>query len=107
MLQAVLQTGLRRSLRPAVGNAQYAGTLIISRGMAEGATGSGASRAGGVASGDAYTKREKANEDFYVKEKEREKLLGLRKKLEQQRAHLAELDKHIEELTKDQGGEHN
>ena len=43
------------------------------RTMAEGATGSGASRAGGIAHGDAYTKREKANEDFYVKEKEREK----------------------------------
>ncbi|KAI9842128.1 MAG: hypothetical protein M1838_003259 [Thelocarpon superellum] len=44
---------------------------------------------------DAYTKREKANEDFYVKEKEKEKLLALRKKIETQRAHLNELDKHL------------
>lgn len=43
------------------------------RSMSEGATGSGASRAGGIAKGDAYTKREKANEDFYVREKEKEK----------------------------------
>ncbi|KAI9817236.1 MAG: hypothetical protein M1827_001349 [Pycnora praestabilis] len=73
------------------------------RGMAEGST--GGSRAGGEASGDAFTKREKANEDFYVKQKEKEKLLLLKKKLQEQRAHLDELDKHIEDLTKEQGGE--
>lgn len=35
------------------------------------------------------------------------RLLALRKKIETQRAHLNELDKHLEELTKEQGGEHN
>ncbi|KAI9823365.1 MAG: hypothetical protein M1826_007776 [Phylliscum demangeonii] len=75
--------------------------------MAEGATGSGASRSGGMAQGDSFTRREQANEDMYVKEQEKEKLRALKEKLNQQRAHLDELDKHIDELTKEQGGEHN
>ncbi|KAI9749927.1 MAG: hypothetical protein M4579_006679 [Chaenotheca gracillima] len=75
--------------------------------MAEGSTGSGSSRPGGVASGDAFTKREKAGEDKYVKDQERQKLAMLREKLKQQRAHLDELDKHIEEMGKEGGGEQN
>jgi len=73
----------------------------------EGATGSGFSRPTGAAGGDSFTKREKATEDYYIRQKEREKLLELKKKLNQQRAHLDELDAHIEELTKNQGGEQN
>lgn len=38
--------------------------------MAEGATGSGASRPGGVAQGDAFSKKEKAEEDRYMREQE-------------------------------------
>ncbi|MCJ1362312.1 hypothetical protein MMC16_001415 [Acarospora aff. strigata] len=71
--------------------------------MAAGDT--GAARSGGEAAGDAFSKREKANEDYYVKQKEREKLMLLREKLKQQRQHLDELEKHIDEVTKDQGGE--
>lgn len=40
------------------------------RTMAEGDTGSGASRAGGMAQGDAFSKREKANEDQYMRQQE-------------------------------------
>lgn len=42
-----------------------------------------------------------------MKQKEQEKLTMLRQKLKEQRAHLDELDKHIEDMTRDQGGEHN
>ncbi|KAE8314164.1 hypothetical protein BDV41DRAFT_576006 [Aspergillus transmontanensis] len=59
------------------------------------------------ASSDQFVKREAAQENLYIHEKEREKLLALRNKVKEQRKHLDELDKHIEELTKSQGGEQN
>ena len=71
----------------------------------KGATGSGFSRPTGEAGGDSFTKREKAAEDYYIRQKEKEKLLQLREKLRQQRAHFDELDAHIEELIRNQGGE--
>ncbi|KUL88414.1 hypothetical protein ZTR_05469 [Talaromyces verruculosus] len=73
--------------------------------MGEGDT--GAPRAGGVAAGDSFTKREAAQENLYVKEKELQKLRELKAKLKEQRKHLDELDKHIDDLTKEQGGEQN
>ncbi|OKL56504.1 hypothetical protein UA08_08325 [Talaromyces atroroseus] len=73
--------------------------------MGEGDT--GAPRAGGVLSGDQFTRREAAQENRYVKEKELEKLRHLKQKLSEQRKHLDELDKHIDALTKEQGGEQN
>jgi len=73
----------------------------------EGATGSGFSRPTGEQGGDSFTKREKAAEDYYIRQKEKEKLLAIKEKLKQQRAHLDELDAHLEELTRNQGGEHN
>jgi len=73
----------------------------------EGATGSGFSRAGGEASGDSFTKREKAAEDLYMRQQEKQKLRELKEKLQQQRKHLDDLDRHLEEFTKDQGGEKN
>ncbi|KAF3061450.1 ATPase inhibitor, mitochondrial [Daldinia childiae] len=57
--------------------------------------------------GDAFQKREKANEDYSIRQREKEKLLELRKKLREQQDHLQKLSDHIDELTKDQGGEHN
>ncbi|KAK7951515.1 mitochondrial ATPase inhibitor- IATP-domain-containing protein [Apiospora aurea] len=71
--------------------------------MGEGDT--GAPRLGG--SNDPFVKREKANEDFSIKRREKEKLLELKKKLAQQREHLKQLSDHIDELTREQGGEHN
>ncbi|KAI9882395.1 MAG: hypothetical protein M1823_005859 [Watsoniomyces obsoletus] len=100
----MLRTGFRLSPRAPIARLAF---VNQTRSMAEGATGSGAARPGGLAQGDAYTRREKANEDFYVREKEREKLKLLKEKLKAQRAHLDELDKHIDEMTRDQGGEHN
>lgn len=52
---------------------------IAARRMAGGDT--GATRSGGAAAGDAFTKREKANEDFYVRDQEKQKLEQLKKKI--------------------------
>jgi len=57
--------------------------------------------------GDAFQKRERANEDYAIKQREKEKLLDLKKKLAEQQAHLKQLSDHIDEITKEQGGEHN
>ncbi|PYH40910.1 uncharacterized protein BP01DRAFT_395520 [Aspergillus saccharolyticus JOP 1030-1] len=67
----------------------------------------GAPRSGGVQSGDAFTKREAAQEARYIHEKELEKLQKLRQSIKEQREHLDKLDQHIDELTKNQGGEQN
>ncbi|KAI9719276.1 MAG: hypothetical protein M1812_003606 [Candelaria pacifica] len=66
----------------------------------------GGTRSGGEAASDAFQKREKAGEDFYVKRQEKEKLLALKDKLRQQKAHLDDLDKHIDDLTQEIGGDH-
>jgi len=73
--------------------------------MAGGDTGS--TRSGGISQGDAFTKREKANEDYTIKMREKEKLLELKKKLAEQHEHLKKLEDHIDELSKTQGGEQN
>ncbi|KAL5614386.1 hypothetical protein BROUX41_004492 [Berkeleyomyces rouxiae] len=51
--------------------------------------------------GDAFQRREKANEDFTIRQRENEKLLALKKKLKEQQAHLKELSDHIDEMTKE------
>ncbi|KAL4890822.1 mitochondrial ATPase inhibitor, IATP-domain-containing protein [Aspergillus ambiguus] len=73
--------------------------------MSEGDT--GAPRSGGSAQADAFTRREEAQENFYIRQREKEKLLSLRKKITEQRKHLDELDKHLAELQQGQGGEQN
>ncbi|RAK92326.1 hypothetical protein BO79DRAFT_207438 [Aspergillus costaricaensis CBS 115574] len=72
-----------------------------------GAGDTGAPRPGGSQHADSFTKREAAQENLYVHEKEMEKLRALKAKLNEQRKHLDELDKHIDEFTKNQGGEQN
>ncbi|KAI9876876.1 MAG: hypothetical protein M1830_005419 [Pleopsidium flavum] len=44
---------------------------------------------------DAFNKREKADENYYIKKMEKEKLMALKEKLQQQRKHLTELEKHM------------
>ncbi|KAF1955343.1 hypothetical protein CC80DRAFT_415755 [Byssothecium circinans] len=65
------------------------------RAMTAGDTGSGTSRAGGIRSGDAFTKREAAAEELYIKQEERNKLLAIRQRLMQQQQHIEELAKHM------------
>lgn len=62
----------------------------------------GAPRAGGAASGDAFTKREAADENLYVRKHEAEKLAALKKKISDQEAALAKDRKEAEELGKKQ-----
>lgn len=57
--------------------------------------------------GDAFQRRERANEDYAIRQREKERLLELKKKLHEQQAHLKQLSDHIDEITKEQGGEHN
>ncbi|KAI9904708.1 hypothetical protein N3K66_001237 [Trichothecium roseum] len=73
------------------------------RTMTEGDT--GAPRAYG--GGDAFQRREQANENYTIRQREKEKLLDLKQKLAEQQQHLDRLSKHIDEVTKDQGGEQN
>lgn len=75
--------------------------------MAGGDTGSGSSRPSGERAGDAFTRREAASEELYIRQEEKAKLMAIREKLAAQKKHIEELDRHIQDLTKDHGGEHN
>lgn len=44
---------------------------------------------------DAFQRREKANEDYTIRQREKEKLLELKKKLVEQQQHLDRLSKHM------------
>ena len=44
---------------------------------------------------DAFQKREKASEDYAIRAREKEKLLELKKKLEEQKEHLNKLSAHM------------
>lgn len=64
--------------------------------MAAGDTGS--TRPGGVASGDAFSKREKGMEDYAIRERERAKIQELLKKIEHEEDQLTKLKSHIQEV---------
>jgi small-conductance mechanosensitive channel len=51
---------------------------------------------------DAWQKRETAQENLYMYEREKEKLEALKKKIQEQREHLNELDKHLDQFTKNE-----
>ncbi|OAA33745.1 ATPase inhibitor, IATP, mitochondria [Moelleriella libera RCEF 2490] len=74
------------------------------RAMAEGDTGAPPKTGG---QGDAFQRRERASEDYAIRQREKEKLLELKQKLAEQQAHLRRLSEHIDDITKDQGGEKN
>ncbi|KAJ9139182.1 hypothetical protein NKR23_g8035 [Pleurostoma richardsiae] len=76
---------------------------VTARAMAEGDTGAPPK----TGQADAFQKRERAAEDFAIRQREKEKLLELKKKLAEQQAHLKQLSDHIDEITREQGGEHN
>lgn len=44
---------------------------------------------------DAFQRREKANEDYAIRQREKEKLLELRQKLKEQQQHLERLAQHM------------
>lgn len=44
---------------------------------------------------DAFTKREQADENYYVRQKEMEKLQALKQKIAEHQKQLDEMDKHV------------
>jgi len=69
-----------------------------------GETGSGTSRAGGERAADAFTKRESAQEELWVREEEKRKLTELRSKLEAQEKHIKDLKTSIDGMMKKEYG---
>lgn len=89
-----------RAARPLCNTPQVARFSVAARRMAGGDA--GAPRSGGAASGDAFTKREEASENLYVKRHEKEKLEALRAKIQKNESDLAADKATIEKLEKDQ-----
>ncbi|KAK9452282.1 ATPase [Limtongia smithiae] len=58
----------------------------------------GSVRPGGEKSSDSFQKREKAQEDFYVRQVEKQKIEALREAIKKQREHLDELATHLDSL---------
>ena len=56
---------------------------------------------------DVWSDREQIQEAFFVRQRELEKLKAFKDKLAKKGQHFDDLDVHIKELTKEQGGEHN
>ncbi|KAK0361340.1 ATPase inhibitor [Friedmanniomyces endolithicus] len=71
---------------------------LAARRMAEGDA--GATRSGGAAQGDAFTKREQASEDYYVRQQEKDKLAKLKQKIADQEAQLAKDREEAEGMVK-------
>ncbi|EAT81343.1 hypothetical protein HBI56_107650 [Parastagonospora nodorum] len=94
----MLRTSIIKSVRFVAAPRYFS---VAARRMAEGATGSGASRPTGSAGGDAFTKREAASEELYIRQEEKAKLLAIKEKLRQQRQHIEDLDKHIDDVIKE------
>jgi len=88
---------LRTLLLPATRLSTRRTFSLVARKQAEGD--SGAPRAGGAAQGDAFTKREQASEDYYVRQQEREKLEALKRKVADSEAQLAKDRKEVEEMS--------
>ncbi|CAM9013325.1 unnamed protein product [Wickerhamomyces anomalus] len=61
------------------------------RAYTEGATGSNRPES----SGDSFTKREKANEDYYVRKHEQEQLTALKESLKKQKENIADLEEKM------------
>ncbi|KAF1851469.1 uncharacterized protein K460DRAFT_35244 [Cucurbitaria berberidis CBS 394.84] len=93
----MLRTSIIKSAR-AFAAPRYFSTSTLR--MTAGATGSASSRPTGSAGGDAFTKRESAAEELYIRQEEKAKLFAIKQKLQRQREHLEELDKHIDDVIK-------
>ncbi|MCJ1224737.1 hypothetical protein MMC12_001382 [Toensbergia leucococca] len=93
MLRQTLSQGTKSIFRNTIATRSLSSTAVRMAGD-EGAT--GGIRSGGAAQGDAFSKREKAGEDMYVREQEMQKLRTLKKNIEDQKKHLEELDKNVD-----------
>ncbi|ROW18124.1 hypothetical protein VPNG_00154 [Cytospora leucostoma] len=84
----MLRQSITKLARPATSRA----FSVSTRAMAAGDTGAPPK---GLGQADAFQKREKANEDYTIRQREKEKLLELKKKLAEQQAHLKQLSDHM------------
>lgn len=75
-----------RAARPLTNTTQIARFSVVARRAASGDA--GAPRSGGAAQGDAFTKREEASENYYVRQHEKEKAEALKAKIKQGEADL-------------------
>ncbi|CAO2657961.1 Nn.00g072210.m01.CDS01 [Neocucurbitaria sp. VM-36] len=98
----MLRTSIIKSAR-ALAAPRYFSTSTLR--MTAGATGSAASRATGSQGGDSWTKRETAAEELYIRQEEKAKLLALKEKVKAQRAHLDDLEKHIDDVVNEHSGQ--
>ncbi|KKY19818.1 putative mitochondrial atpase iatp family protein [Diplodia seriata] len=98
----MLRTTITRALRTPAAARPFSTSI---RAMAAGDT--GGIRSGGEKAADTWNKREAANEELYIRQEEKRKLMALKDKLKKQREHIDELERHIDDLTKTQGGEQN
>merc|ERR1712137_169080 len=94
----MLRTSIIKSARSIAAPRYFSASALR---MAEGATGSGSSRPTGTAGGDAFTKREAASEELYIRQEEKAKLMGIKEKLRMQRQHMDDLDKHIDDVIRE------
>ncbi|KAI0396068.1 mitochondrial ATPase inhibitor, IATP-domain-containing protein [Xylariaceae sp. FL0594] len=78
-----------RGLATPVSRRAFSTTL---RAMSAGDTGAPPKTGG---QGDAFQRREKANEDYAIRQREKEKLIELRKRIHEQQGHLQKLSDHM------------
>ena len=83
-----LAPATRRTLPPLISRTTLRTLTTSPRLLAEGDV--GATRAGGTAHGDAFTKREKAAEDMWIRDREKNVIAVLRDKIARQEAMLEE-----------------
>ncbi|KAL2757616.1 hypothetical protein ACRALDRAFT_1068158 [Sodiomyces alcalophilus JCM 7366] len=95
---------VKAAVRQPLNIASRATFTTTARVMAAGDTGA-PPKTGGP--GDAFQRRERASEEFAIRQREKEKLQEMKKKISEQQAHLQKLSDHIDEITRDQGGEKN
>ncbi|KAJ0325209.1 hypothetical protein Brms1b_000512 [Colletotrichum noveboracense] len=88
----MLRVAATKAAARSVTLASRAAFTTTSRAMSEGDTGAPPKMGG---QGDAFQRREKAAEDMAIRQREREKLLELKKKLAEQQAHLQQLSDHM------------
>ncbi|KAL9132233.1 MAG: hypothetical protein Q9217_000037 [Psora testacea] len=88
----MLRTSLIQAIKP---NLRISTRTITTSAIKMGEGDTGAPRSGGSTQGDAFTKREQANEDYHIRQREIEKLQQLKEKIAGHQRHLAELDKNV------------
>ncbi|KAL2165112.1 hypothetical protein VTH06DRAFT_408 [Thermothelomyces fergusii] len=84
----MMRTSVARLARPALLSRAFSTTARA----CSGETGAPPKTGG---QGDAFQKRERASEDYAIRQREKEKLKELRKKLAEQQAHLQKLADHM------------